>query len=114
MADFEQRLAPRNVIAPVTVQEDQAAESLLEEVLCEAGQDIEISPGRCGKGSLKIEVMVGIAEPQERDEEHLRCKARPDALDELSQEQAVGEHRQVVAMLFECGNGDHHRDVPRE
>ena len=59
-------------------------------------------------------MVVGIAEPQQRDKEHLLREPLANASDDFPQEQAVGEHREVMAMLFECGDGDYHWDIPRE
>ena len=56
-------------------------------------------------------MMVGIAEPRQRGEQHPFPDRRLRPPDHLGEQEAVGEHGQVVPMLLEGRDRDHHGRV---
>ena len=114
LSQFEHGLASRNVVPAVAVEEDDPVETVGDEVLGEAGKQVEVGPRRCGQGSLEVEVMVRVAEPGQGGEQDLVGEGFADPSDDLAEQQAVREERQVVAVLFEGGDGDHDRRVAWE
>lgn len=106
LAEFEDGLAAWDIVAAMAIEEDDAPEAVLEEVLGEAVEEVEVGAGLGGKGAGEVEVMMGIAEPRERGEEHAVAELEPGAADDLAEEEAVGEERKMMTVLFQGGDGD--------
>lgn len=58
LAEFKYRLSSGNVIASMTVDENQTPESMHNEILGKAVQEIEIETRRRRKRSREIEMMI--------------------------------------------------------
>ena len=63
----------------------------MQKVFRETIEEIEIDAGRGGQCPLEIQVMFGIAQPEERCKERLRSESRRDPPDDLGQQQAISE-----------------------
>ena len=59
-------------------------------------------------------MMVRVAQPEERGEQHAALQRLLDAAQHLAEEQAVGEHRHVQTVLFERGDGKEDGHVARQ
>lgn len=114
LPEFEHGLASGHVVSAVAVQEDDPLEAVVDEVPGEAGEEVEVGPRRRRQRSLEVEVMVRVAKPGERGEQDLVGEGFADPSDDLAEQEAVGEEGQVVAVLFEGGDGDHDRRVSWE
>ena len=110
LADFEHRLLAGHDVAAMPVDEHQPLEAVLNEVFQQAAQQIEIHAGRSRKRAGEIEVMVRVAQPQERREHDAVGQGLGRAADDLAQQHAVGEQRHVAAVLFQ---GRHRKDDGR-
>src|SRR6185312_8413909 len=92
----------------MAVDEDQEFEVMLKEVFHQSAQEIDIDSRRAGEGSGEIEVVIGIAQPEKRCEQHPITEPRADAFDDFAKEQAVGEGREMMAVLLESGDRKHY------
>src|SRR6185437_973927 len=70
LAEFKDGLARGDVVASMAVEEDQAFEAVPEKIFHEPAEQIEIGSRGAGECSGKIEVVIGISEPEKRGEEH--------------------------------------------
>jgi hypothetical protein len=111
LPNFKHNLSARNVIAAVSINEDQASKTVLEEILKQSAQEVEIRPRWSGQRSGEIEVMIRIPEPGERREQDPIGDALCSPVNDFAQEQAVGEERQVMSVLLERGDGKHDRYI---
>ena len=111
LAEFEDGLSSRHVVAAMAVEEDQTPETVLQEVLGQTLEQIEIGSGCGGERAREIEVMVRIAEPHQRREQYAVARRELGAPHDLAEQQAIGEERQMVAVLFQGRDGDDHRGV---
>ena len=108
LTQFENRLASGHVVAAVAVDEHDPAKTVVKEVLRESVEQIEIHARRGGKRAGKFEVVIRVAQPHQRREKTPADPLR-HAADDLAEQQAVREHRQVMSVLFERGHRNHHR-----
>ena len=107
LADLEDRLLGRDVVAAVAIDEDDPSESVNEETLDEVVEKIEVDPWRGRDGAGKVEVMVRITEPLERREEDAIGHPRRHAGDDLPEEEAVGDHGEMMPVLLDRRHRDH-------
>ena len=108
LAGLEDRLLRRHDVAAVAVQEHDPAEAVTDQVVDQVAQQVEISPRRGRERAGEIEVMVRVAQPQERRPDHAVAERLGRAADDFAQQHAVGEDRQMPAMLLD--GRDRHDD----
>ena len=104
LAHFENRLTPGNIVSAVSINEDQAFESVLDEVLQQPSQQIQINSWWGGKGPGEIEMMMGIAQPLQRRADNSVAESFGNPAHNFAQQHTVSEQGQVMAMLFESGD----------
>src|SRR5687768_16364506 len=71
LANFKYRLAPGDIIPTVSVDKYQPTKAMLNEVLNQPAQHIEVSARWSGEGSREVEVMIGVAQPEQGCEQDL-------------------------------------------
>ena len=108
LAGLENRLLSRYDIAAVTVQEHDAAKSMRDQVVDQVSQKVEICSRRRRQGSGEIEVMVRVAQPQEGRPDDAIAQRLGRAADDFAEQHAVGEDRQMPAMLLHGRDGHDH------
>ena len=101
LTQFEDGLTTGDVVSAVSVDEDQSLETVLNEVFGKTVEQIEIGARRGGQGAGEIEVVVRVAQPGQWCKQNLVTKRFLDPSENLTQQQAVGEERQVVPVLFQ-------------
>ena len=111
---LKHRLLARHDVAAVAVDEHDPLEAMKDEVLHQVDQHVEIGPRSGRKRAGKIEVMVGIAQPQQRRKQHAVANAFFGAAHHFAQQHAVGKHRHVAAVLFQRGHGKNNRRIFRQ
>ena len=112
LADLEDRLLRGDDVAPVAVEQDEAAEAVHEEALEQVAEQVEIEPRRRRERAGQVEVMVRVAQPlQRRREDPSPAIGASLRAQDLAQQEAVGEDRQVPAVLLQRRDRQHHRDV---
>src|SRR4051794_39716099 len=97
----------------MSIDKDQASETVLKEIFRETIQQIEIDARRGGQRPLEIEVMIRISQPEERCKERTRFESRSHAADDLTEQQAIREYRQMFSMLFERRDRNDNRNIVR-
>jgi hypothetical protein len=111
LANLEHSLLPWNVIPAMSVDEHETAEAMLDKILEQSSQQIQIRPWWGRQRSGKVEMVIRVAEPRERCEQDAIADPLRRPADDFAKEQAVGEERQVMPVLFECGDGKHDRSI---
>ncbi len=106
MAELEDGLFGGRDVAAVSVQEEEAGEAVGEEVFGEVAEKVEIEAGGGGEGAGVIDVVVGVAEPLERGVEGLLRGGGFGAADDFAEEEGIRVDGEVVAVLFDGGDGD--------
>ncbi len=110
---LEDRLAPRHDVAPVTVEQHDPAEAVDDEVVDQVSQQVEIRPRRGRKSAGEIDMVVRIAQPQQRRPDRSVTECLGCAADDLAEQHAVGEHGQMMPMLLDGRDRHHDRHVLR-
>ena len=85
LAQLEDRLPSRNVIAPVAIQKPEPAEAMLNEVLSQSVQRIEVHAWRRRNRAGEVEVMIRVPEPQQRRKEDLRVQLPSNTTDDFAE-----------------------------
>ena len=95
LPDLEHRLPTRHVVAAMTIEQDDALEAMMQHVFNHPHQEVQIDSRRRGEGSGKIQVVVRIPQPREWCEGDAIAKPLGRSADDFTQQQAIGEERQV-------------------
>lgn len=111
LAEFESGLSSGNVIAAMAIEKDNAAETVVEEILREIGEEVEVGARRGRERAGKIEVVMGIAQPEQGGKESAFFEGFPGPADNFTQQHAISEEGQMAAMLLEGRDGYHHGDI---
>ena len=112
LLQFEKGLLAGDDVSAVAVDEDDPREPVIEEAPREVLEHVEVTAGGSGQRAGEVEVVVRVAEPLERREQALpRDRRELHAAQDLAQQERVGEHRHVPAVLFERGDGEDDRRV---
>ena len=77
----------------MSVDEDDASETVVNEILGEPGEEIEISSRSGGKRSGKIEVVMRVSQPHQRSEKGFIADFLMCSPDDFAQQKAVREER---------------------
>jgi hypothetical protein len=91
LPQFEQGLLSGDDVAAVPIDQHDPPEAVEHEVLDHVAQEVEIDAGRGGHRAGKIEMMLRVAQPHERREEHAVLELLRNAADHFAQKQAVGK-----------------------
>ena len=108
LAGLEDRLLRRHDIASVAVQEHDAAETVRDEVVDQVAEKVEVGSRRRRERAGEIEMMVRVAQPQERRPDHAVAQRLGRPADDFAQQHAVGEDGQVPPVLLD--GRDRHDD----
>ena len=111
LAKLEDGLFGGDDVAAVTVQEEDAFESVAEEVFGEVFKEVQVKARRGGDRAGVIDVVIGVAEPLERGEKGAIAGGGFGTADDFAEKEAIGIDREVVAVLFDSGDGDNDWDV---
>lgn len=114
LAQFEDRLTARDIVAAVAVEKDHPLETVPQHILRKAHQQVQIRTRRRRQCSGKIEVMIRIAEPEDWSKHDRTGQGHLSPTDYLSHELGIGEHRQMDSMLLQCSDGKHDRRFTRQ
>jgi hypothetical protein len=85
---------------------DQVLRQIIEQV------EVDARAGR--ERSLKVHVVVRVAQPQERRDQRPVRHRFTDAPDDFADQQAVGENRHVPPVLLERGHRHDHGNISRQ
>src|SRR4051812_24774305 len=110
LALLENCLPARHVVSPMPVDDHNAAKPLVNEVLEQVSKNIEISAGRSGQSSGKIQVMIGVPEPEHRGKKRAIFYDFSSPLDDLTQKHTICKYREMLSVLLESTdrNDDRH------
>ena len=97
--------------AAVAVDQHQAAKSVSDEVAQKIAEQIEIGPRRSRERAGEVEMMLRVSQPHQRGEQRPIAEGRRRPPHDFSQEEAIGEERHVMAVLFEGRDGKNDRHV---
>jgi len=106
LAEFEDGLFAGYDVAAMAVEEENAFEAVMEVVFGEVAEEVEVEAGGGGDGAGVIGVVVGVAEPLEGREEGGVSDLGFRATEDFAEEKAIGIDREVMAVLFDSGDGD--------
>lgn len=96
------------------VQKHDAAEAVRYEVLGEIDQHVKVDARGGGHRAGEVEMVVRIAQPHQRGEQHALMERLSDAAHDLAEQQAVGEQRHVPAVLLQGRDRHNDRRVMRQ
>ena len=102
---LEHGLLPRHDVAAVAVDERDPREAVSDEVVRQVLDEVEIDARRSRERAGEVAVVMRVAEPLQRREQALRggCRLLHPA-DHLAEQERIGEHRHVPAVLLKCGD----------
>ena len=105
LAHFEERLPARDIIAAVTVNEDDAPKTVSDEIVRKPAYEVDVASRPRGQGARKIHVMIRVPEPHQRREEHFVFQRLGRASDNFAKQKTIGEYREVMSMLLQRCDG---------
>ncbi len=114
LACLEHRLPARDVVPAVSIEEHDPSKSVHQSVLDHPPQKIQVGAGRGGNRSRKIQVMIRIPQPLQGCDDDPVLHGELHPAHDFTEQQAVGVHRQVMAVLFHGGHRKHPRRVLRQ
>jgi len=98
----------------MAVDEHDPAKAVADPVLGQVVEQIEVDARAGGERPLEVHVVMRVAEPHERRDQHPVRHRRADAPHDLADQQAVGEDRHVLTVLLERRHRHHYRNVARQ
>lgn len=114
LTGFKDGLPTGDIVAPVTIEEDDAPETVSDCVVHQSFEHVNVSAWIGGQRSCEVEMVIGVAEPLQRCEEHLGMGERLGTFDDFGEQHTVGRNRKVVSVLLDGGDGENNGCVGSE